>query len=432
MLAQIALSTTDIVMMGWLGPEKLAGGALGVNFLLPFFLFGLGVVIATSALIAQALGAGREAEVRRYLRQGLWAGLAIAVPFGFILWWTDGLLGLLGQSAVIAGLANDYMRGALWCLAPALGLVTLRAFVVAHSRPRAVLLVTLAGILVNALGNYMLMFGHFGFPRLELFGAGLSTTLVNIFMFASLLLFVLRDRDYRRYHLLQRFWRADWPRFREIFAFGIPISLSALAGMGMFTVASLIMGVIGTEALAAHAIAFQCASIAFMIPLAISQTATVRLGLAAGARDAPAARLRATVAVGLGASFAVLVAALFLLAPDVLIGLFLRQASGDLEVIAALAGRLLVIAAVLHLADAFYIINSGILRGLKDTRMPLLFALIGFWGLGVPASLTLAFGLDLGASGVWLGLTLGIYTAAAAGFWWVGVQLKRLARRVGA
>jgi MATE family multidrug resistance protein len=416
-LGQVAFRTIDTVMLGWLGPEQLAGGALGINFYFPLYLFGLGVGVAVSPMAAQALGAGDFRAVRHSVRQGFWAVTLIGLLFGVLIWNAAPLLRVLGQAENSIVLAEAYLHAAVWGLVPSLWVIVLRAFVVAHSRPRAALVVIVAGACLHALGDYTLMFGHFGFPAFGVAGAGISNSLIQWLMLLVLLGYVQWDRRFRRYALLSRFWRANWPRFREVLRIGMPIGLAILAESGLFAAALYVMGVLGTDQLAAHAIALQCAAVAFMVPLGIGQAATVRVGLAAGRGDRPAVGRAGWIALGLGAGFSFAPAVVFLLLPYAVIGLFLDlSAAGSLEV-AAFAVTFLAVAAVFQLFDGLQIIAAGALRGLKDTRTPMLVALFSYWPVGFGACLLLAFPAGLGGLGIWLGLALGLVVVAGLLVW---------------
>ncbi|MEE8272780.1 MAG: MATE family efflux transporter [Alphaproteobacteria bacterium] len=411
-VAQIAINTTDVVMMGWLGPAALAGGALGGNVLFPALLFGLGIVSATAPMVAQSLGARQFRAVRRTVRQGFWIVVAYTIPVSVALWYAGSILIAMGQAPANADLAQAYLRAAVWSLAPGLWIVVLRSFVAAHSRPRSVLVVTLLGVVVNAVGDYVLMFGKLGFPALGVVGAGVSTSIVNAFMFLVLFGYVLRDRKFRRYALLARFWRPDWARFREILRLGMPIGLAILAEAGMFSAAALLMGLISTAALAAHAIALQCAGVAFMVPLGISQAATVRVGLAAGAGDRSGVGHAGWSALALGAAFSTVPILAFWLLPEPLVDVFLDLALPATRPVAELAAAMLGVAALFQLVDGAQVIAAGVLRGLKDTKVPMVIAAFGYWGVGFPGSVALGFGLGLGGVGVWLGLALGLAASA--------------------
>ena len=430
-LAIVAIGTTDIVMMGWLGPVKLAGGALGHNLFFPLFLFGLGVLTAVSPLASQAIGAGDHRGARRAVRQGFWVAVVIGVPFCWLTWQAEAILLFLGQEAGTSQLAEGYLRAALWGLIPAFWVVVLRCFVSALSRPRAVLVVTLLGVGVNALGNYALMFGNFGFPRLELVGAGISSAIVHSFMFAALLGYVLWDREFKRYDLLVRFWRPDWPRFWEIFKVGTPIGLTILAESALFASAALLVGLFGTDPLAAHAIALQCLAVAFMIPLGISQAATVRVGLAVGAKNWPAVPRAGWSALGLGLICMFIATALFWFAGTFLVDLFLDLDLPENQAVLPLAVSFLAIAAIFQIADGSQVILAGALRGLKDTRAPLVFALIGYWVIAFPVAWLLGFELGYEGRGIWIGMAVGLAVVALLQLWRFRQQIGLLPKEAG-
>ena len=415
-LGSIAISTTDVVMMGWLGPEKLAAGSLGHNLMFPLYLLGLGVVIAVTPMVAQELGAGEARGIRRTFRQGLWASLAMSLPFGLVLWFGRDVLIAFGQEPAVAGLAETYLRTVLWSLAPAFAYITLRSFLTAHSRTKAVVITQLIAVLVNALGNYALMFGHFGFPRLELAGAGISTTIVQLSSFAILLTYVLWQPSFRRYALLTRFWRPDWARFFELLRIGLPIGFAIVAEATLFTGAALLMGLLGTLPLAANAIAVQCVAIAFMIPLSISHATMVRVAVHAGAGDRLALARAGAASLGLGLAVMLAIALLFILAGRGIADLFLDGSIPGAREVEALAGVFLVYAAFAQLADGSQVILAGILRGVKDTAAAMWFAFIGFWGVGLTASYVLGFTFALGSFGIWVGLSVGMASVGLLSF----------------
>ena len=411
-LAQIAMRTTDTIMMGWLGAEELAGGALGINYYFPLYLFGLGVAVAVAPMAAQALGARQYRLVRRSVRQGFWVVGAIGLLIGVIVWNAAPVLSALGQAAANVALAQAYLDAALWGIVPSLWIVVLRSFAVAHSRTRHVLIVTVLGSALHVLGDYTLIFGHFGLPALGVVGAGISNSLVQWIMFLALLGHALLDRKFRRYAILARFWRTDWPRFFEVLRVGAPIGLGILAESGLFAAAVYVMGVIGTDELAAHAIAIQCASVAFMVPLGIAQAVTVRVGFAAGAGDAGAVGRAGWTALGLGAVVSLVPATAFWTLPELVIGAFLDLSVGENLRVVAFAVTFLGIAALFQLFDGIQIIAQGALRGLKDTKVPMMIAVISYWPVGFGACLLLAFPAGLGGPGIWAGLALGLVVAA--------------------
>ena len=411
-LAAMALHTTDVIMMGWLGPKYLASGTLATAYLYPFLMFGFGTLTAVSPMIAQAIGARQYRSVRRTTRQGLWVGIVVAAITIPLVLQGERVFLTLGQAPDNAALAQSYLRHAVWLFCPALMFVVLRGLVSAHGHTAIILWITLIGILVNALGNYALMFGHFGFPRLELRGAGISTTFVNATMSALLLLYVVRHRRLKRYAILIRFRKPDWQRFFSILRLGSPIGLMMTAEVGLFTAAALLMGWFGTNELAAHAIALQLAAITFMVPLGISQATTIRVGLAYGRGHRPDIGKAGWVSIGLASGFMSLTALLFWFAPDMLIHLFLDPGQPENTVPIALAVGYLGVAALFQLVDGAQVAAAAALRGLSDTTVPMVIAILGYWAFGLPVAWLLGFSAGLEGAGVWLGLASGLAFAA--------------------
>lgn len=414
-LGQVAIQTTDVVLIGWLGPEALAASVLGVNLKFVLLLFAIGVVIATAPIMAQDLGRRRHAvrEPRRTVRQGFWVALALGLPASVVLWQIAPVLAILRQDPALIAAAEQYVHAAMWGFVPALWFVVLRNFIAALERPRAGMVVMFIGVAFNALADYALIFGAFGLPAMGLRGAGLATTLTNLFLFVGLLGYVLIDRRFRRYRILGRFWRPDWPRFAEVFRLGLPIGITLIMEVGLFSAAGYFMGWIGTAELAAHQIALQCAAVTFMVPLGLAQAATVRVGLAAVAGD-PAGVIRAgTAAIGLGGLFMLGAAVVMWTMPQTIVGWFIDAADPANVLVVETAVTFLLVAALFQIFDGGQVIGAGALRGLKDTRWPMLFAALAYWGIGMTLALGLAFGAGLGGLGVWLGLAAALAVAAA-------------------
>lgn len=413
-IASILLFTTDVVMMGWLGPSYLAAGTLATSLLHPITLGGLGVVSATGPMIAQAIGARQSKSVRRTVRQGFWvAGIMTLIAIPIILN-AEAIFLLLGQVPETAALAQAYLNIALGAVLPGLLIVAVRSLLQGRGDTSVVLWITVIGVFVNAGGNYLLMFGNYGFPRLEMIGAGISTTIVNTVMFLLALAYVLFHKRYRRYHVLVRLWKPDWPRFFELFRIGIPIGLTLMSEVGMFGVAVIMMGWLGVNEVAAHAIALQCAAITFMVPLGLSQATIVRVGLAYGAADPVGVTRAGWTSLGLTTAFMTVTATLFWFAPDILVRIFLDPARPENAESLRLAASYLAVAALFQLVDGAQVSMAGTLRGLSDTRMPMVFALIGYWILGLGVAYLCAFTLGMRGVGIWLGLAAGLAAVAFA------------------
>ncbi len=407
-LAQNLLFTTDVVLMGWLGPKYLAAGTLAGAYLVPFQLTGIGIVGAVAPLVAQARGRGDTRAVRRIVRQGFWVSILIATLLIPIVLSIKPVYLALGQDPEVTELAESYMVAGFWMLYPTLGIMVLRSFLSAFAATRVILVVTVIGVLVNAVLAYALIFGHFGLPRLELRGAAIATGLVNALMFGALLGYVLTHRRLKRFHVLARFFKPDWKHFFEILKVGLPIGLTVAAEVGLFSVAAILMGRLGTNETAAHAVALQLASTAFMVPLGLGMAATVRVGLAYGRGDAEGVRKAAWTAILLGVGFMSLTASLFIAMPHALVSIFLDSRDPANAAALSLAAGYLVIAGLFQLADGAQVVAAHTLRGLSDTRVPSLLAIFGYWFVGLPTAYVLGFVVDWRGTGIWLGLAVGL------------------------
>jgi multidrug resistance protein, MATE family len=418
-VAQNALITSDVILMGWLGSGALAAGALGTNLYFAFLIFGIGLMSATSPLIAEELGRKRHSvrEVRRTVRQGFWSAITVAIPIWIISWNGELLLLAMGQEPVLAKDAGDYMRALQWSLLPFLLYLVLRSFLAALERPGWPLIIGILAVPVNLGAAYCFMFGRFGMPELGLIGAGVGTVVSSAFMFLALALVISLDRKLRRYFLFGRFWRPDWPRYKTLWKIGVPIGLTVAFEVTIFNVAALLMGRIGANELAAHAIALQIASFCFMVPFGLSQAATVRVGLAYGAQDAAGVTLAGWTALALGVSFMIVTASLMWLAPHLLLSAFLDLSDPKNLPVIGFAVSFLVMAAIFQLADAVQAVGAGMLRGLQDTRVPMIYAAFGYWGVGLPLGVILAFGTSLRGVGIWIGLATGLGVVASLMLW---------------
>jgi MATE family multidrug resistance protein len=299
----------------------------------------------------------------------------------------------------------------MWSTAGWLVFQLLRNFVSALERPRVILWLSLAGIALNALLSWSLIFGHFGLPALGLPGGGLGSSLTWLIICGALVLITIRERRFRRFRLFGNFWRFDLQRTRAMVRLGWPIGLTMALEMGVFALAAYFMGWISAPAVAAHAVALQIAALTFMVPLGLGQAVTVRVGLALGRRDEEAITRSGWTAWVLGVAFMGAMALVMWIIPRPLVTLFLADVPQNAAVI-ALAVSFLRVAAAFQLVDGAQVIGAGMLRGLHDTRWPLLFALIGYWVVGLGIGSWLAFGADWKGVGIWVGLATGLASVA--------------------
>ncbi len=424
-LTYIAIVTTDVVMMGWLGTDAIAAGTLAGHFFTLFSFACMGVLAAVAPIVAQHLGGRRYREVRRAVRQGFWVSIVISIPSTLIILQVEPILVFFGQKPALAAAGQAYLVPMVVGFLPGLWRGVLNQFLTAHKRPRAVFVITVFGVGLNATANYGLMFGNFGLPRLELVGAGISSATVTIAMLLATLMFVLRDRRLRRYRLFGRFWRPDWPAFLEIFRVGVPIALTDLAEMGMFLVLGLLMGTIGTAALAAHAIAGQCCAVAYMVPLGFSRAATVRVGRAIGAGQPQIAARAGWNAVSLSVIFGILPALAFWFFGESIALFFLDPGSGENRTAINLAVVFLIIAGFFQVADSAQIALRGALQGLKDTGGPMAISVAAYWGLAIPGAALSSLYLDFGGEAIWMSMAISITLVAFLLVWRLRVKLEQ-------
>lgn len=410
-LGQIAMITSDLALIGRLGEDSVAAAALAHTVYFVSFTFGLGLMAAVSPLAAQAFGAGDVRRIRLSLRVGLWVALLISLPMMASPLYGEHILITLGQAPHSAALAQRYLNGLAWGIAPALGFIALRSMMSAVNRPQAPLWITLAAIPANFVLVYCLIHGLFGLPELGLFGAGLATTLVNLGTFVAALAIAAWRRPFADYHPLAHWWRIDWPLMRQLIVIGAPISFSLLLEYGLFSSAALLMGLISTTALAAHQIALQVTAVLFMVPLGIGMAATVRVGHAFGRNEPAGVRRAGLVAAVLGIAFVSALTVAIILGRYELGRLFFGRSEVSAPTV-ELTATLLLVGATFFIADALQTIMGGALRGINDTRMTLVFAAIGYWCVGFPIAWALAFHAGLGAVGVWIGLSIGSFVYA--------------------
>jgi len=411
-LAQMALHVTDTVMLGWYSVDALAAVVLGASSFFILFILGSGFAIAVMPMVAAALGRGDEAQVRRDTRMGMWLSILYGLAVYPVFWWSGPILLALGQDPLIAGMAEDYMRIAGAGMIPALLVMVLKSYLSALERAGVVLWATLAGVAVNIAVNWALIFGNWGAPELGLRGAAIASVVTQILTLAVLLGYAGLLPALRRFTLFARFWRPDWPAFVQVWRLGWPIGLTGLAEGGLFQASALMMGWIGTVELAAHGIAIEVAGLAFMVHLGLSNAATVRIGRAEGEGDPVSLRDGALVAIAMSLVFGLAVVALFLILPERIIALFLDTAQPRAAEIIAYGTLLLAFGALFQIFDAMQCMALGLLRGVRDTAVPMWLAAFSYWIVGIPTSYLLAFPLGLGGAGLWLGLVVGLAVAS--------------------
>lgn len=415
-LAQMAIFTTDVVLLGRFSKTALAAAAIGNTVYYFAWLVGSGPASAVAPMIAHALGAraNERAGVRAALRMGLWAIAIVSPPMMAVMWFARPILLALRQDPVLAAGAGQFVGMLSFGLPFSLGYMVLRNFVTALGRPNAALWVMAATIGWNALVGWALIFGHLGAPRLGIVGSGLATASSALFSFIAMLAVIQANPALRVYRMFRRFWRPAHVKLAEVFHLGVPMGMTMMLESMFFNAMTLIIGTFGMVQVAAHQVAISVASITFMVPLGVAMAATVRVGLAMGAGDTHAARRSGLTAMAMGVVFIAAGGVAMALFGAQIAGLFVGgRARDDLEVI-ALAALFLKVAAAFQVVDALQVIAALSLRGLKDAKAPMFIAAGSYWLVGAPVSLALGYGLHMRGLGVWIGMAVGLAAAAIA------------------
>ena len=425
-LMSIGINTADIIAMGQLGTHELAAGSLAARYFQPFFFMGMGLMLAVGPLVAQGLGGNDNRLVRRAFRQGLF--LAIAVGLVFILPIATGrtVLIWLGQDPAILLHADEF----LFWLAVGMPFVFIyfvaRQYVISHRRPISQVIATALGLGANIIANHMLIHGIGPFPAMGLNGIALSTSVIYLLMGGGLLIYIGFSAPYRASAPFHRIWIIDWDITWRLLKIGTPIGLTIVAETGMFIAVALMIGLFGTAPLAASAIANQIAAVAFMIPLALGQASSVRVGHFAGANDRNNIGRAAWAAMIAALAVTCVTALLIALFPVPLIELFVGAADLFTKDVISLAIPLMMITALFQTVDGAQVIGISVLRGLNDTKWPALLSVGSFWGIGVISGAIFAFYFDGGPVGLWFGLLIGLTVAAVSLGWRMHRSIQRI------
>jgi MATE family multidrug resistance protein len=401
-LAWMGMDLVDTIMVGNLGPAAL--GAVGLGGILYFVVgvFAIGLLLGLDTLVSQSFGAGDREEGYKSLVQGVYLALLTSPPMMVVLWAMIPWLSSWGIHPDIARLTGPFLALETWSLFPLLLYCALRRYLQAVNVVRPILWAMISANLLNWLGNCILINGHLGLPALGVRGSAGSTLIARIYMALYLVVIVLRHEP----GLLRTSLAPDWARLRRLFALGLPVAVQITLEVGVFAIAAGLAGAIGPAALAAHQVTLKMCSVTFMVPLGISSAAAVRVGQAVGRGDPRSAAVSGWTALMIGSAFMSVAALTFLLVPRTILGGF----TTDAGVIRTGVG-LLVLAAAFQLFDGLQVVASGNLRGLGDTRTPMLCNTLAHWALGLPLAYGLGVLLGLGVFGIWVGLCVGLIAA---------------------
>jgi MATE family multidrug resistance protein len=417
-IAGMMLANT--VFAGRLGPEPLAGVAVGGSYYQMFWLFGLGVLMSISPIVAHAYGAGRDEEVGRRFRQGVWLALMVAVPLVTALACVKPLLRGFGTDPRAIPHAAGYVYAMCFGMPAMLVFLAHRYTSEGIGWTRPVIYTALVGLSTNVLGNWVFTLGHLGVPSQGAHGCGIATATANWAMLATIHVYQRRHAIYRRFGLFERFEPPDRRAIAEILALGIPIAGSVVSEGALFAVAALLMSTLGTVTVAAHQVAISYASLMFMIPLSLHSATTIHVGHQVGRGDRAAGRNAGWSGIAM-CGIVMAVSSVVILAAR---GPIAAAYTSDLEV-RELAVWLLLFVAAFQVPDGLQVGSAGALRGFKDAKVPMALNFFAYWMVGFPAAWWFGIRQGAGPSGIWAGLIAGLVTCAALLIW----RYKRVAGR---
>ena len=418
-MLQMAVYAIDVIFVARLGQGELAASSLSIA------LFGLmmwcfsALTGAVAPLIAAELGRGRNAvrEVRRSVRMALWLAVACSLVGMAIASHGEAILLATGQDAHIADRAGSFLGVLMWAIGPMIASNVLRTFASALGRPVVATAITALSIAVNALGNWVFVFGNLGMPALGLEGSALSSVLTAVVALAAYVVAIRMDRRLARYRVFGRWWRPEWARLRQIVRIGAPIAATVLAEGGLFSSAAFLMGLIDPVQLAAHTVALQVAAFAFQVPFGVGQATTIRVGWFFGAGDRAGMARAGWTGMAVGLSFVMLAAAAMLAVPQLILSIYIDVAAPANAALVGYAVQFLAIAAAFQLFDGTQAVAAGALRGLQDTKVPMAMAIFGYWLPGFGTAALLGLGTPLQGFGVWIGLAIGLVVVSVLLLW---------------
>ncbi len=416
-IMQMLIGVTDSLMVARLGELPLAQITLGTQVMFFAIIFTVGFSIPVGPIASTALAQNDETTTRRAVRMGLWQAVFFSIVFVPLAYFSREILLALGQDPKVVAGAGAYIDIAVWSLPMIFLGNALKNYLVALERNKAIMVTSLVGVLVNIVGNYALIFGHFGMPRLGLVGSAWATLFTNFAILVAVIIIVLREPMTKRVELFRNIAKPDWEMFWKLVRLGIPTTFGLLSEVGLFQVSTLMTGWIGVTELAAFGLVLQIASVTFMIPLGFSIVASVRAGQAIGHKDREELILVAKSTIFVITLTMIFSAALFLLAPAWLLSLFIDANDPANHELLVLGVSYLAFAAAFQIFDGAQVSAISILRGMLDMTWPAVLAFIAYWCMGLPIGYYLAFERGWQGQGIWMGLVIGL--AVAALFLWL-------------
>ncbi len=426
-LAQRGMQFIDTVMMGWIGPTALAAGALGTALFSTALIFCMGVLSAIGVFIVRTKGSDHMSDIPAIMQHGFYLALILALPCMLIIWFVPLFLLKIGEEPTLVADTALLLHGLVWGFPGFLFFLVLREFISAFSLTLVVMIISLFAIPLTFAANYILIYGKAFFPALGIAGIGYGGAIVMWFMCFSLLIYGKNHALLKKYLIFKSFY-FDRKKMSDLLHIGMPSGALFLLEAGMFLATTILMGYFGVKALAAHQIALQCVNVAYTLPVALSMATALQVGHAAGAKNFLQAKQTTLLCLTLVVLTSAVVAIIFIALAHPIVNLFLERGENPFSAVDSLAIAFLHIAALFLCFDGLQSVANGALRGLKDTFIPMVFSIGCYWVLGVGGAYYLAMHTDLGARGIWYGLTLGLSSTAVILILRFFAKLKKLTR----
>ncbi|MEO7443957.1 MAG: MATE family efflux transporter [Ferruginibacter sp.] len=418
-LAQMSLGVIDTAMVGAVSYKHLAASALVMTVVIIPFVFGIGITISVSQMVSMAQGRNDKKMVSHYLYNGFWLCAISAVIIALVLVLGKNILLHLNQDPQVAQMAVPYLEVMGWSVIPMLMFLALKQFTDGLEFTKTAMILSLAALPVNVFLNWLLIYGNLGFPRLELIGAGYATLTTRILIFVVLTLIILYHKTFRRYIAVRKsVWKLNWETQKELLAIGIPSSFQITMEAGAFAVSGIMIGTIGAVEQAAHQIALSLASLTFMVSMGLSQAGSIRTSNAFGRKDKTLIAL-----IGKGTIAMALIYGSICAVGFVLLRHYLPTFFNENKDVVNMAAYLLLFAAVFQISDSTQSVSAGLLRGIKDVKIPTWFIFIAYWVVGIPIGYLLAFYYHMGAAGIWMGFIIGLTFSAV----FLSLRFKKMA-----
>lgn len=407
-LSQMFLHIIDTAMVGAVNYKQLAAAALVMSVMNIPFVFGIGITISVSQMVSMANGRNDVKLVSHYLFNGFWLCAISAVTISLGIEFSKNILFHLDQDPEVATLALPYMQIMGWSVIPMLLFMALKQFTDGLEHTKTAMLLSLLALPLNVFLNWLLIFGNWGFPRLELVGAGWGTLITRIVIFIALALIILYHNTFKRYIAVRsKEWKFKWSTLKELLDIGIPSSFQITMEAGAFAISGILIGTIGAVEQAAHQIALSIASLTFMVSMGLSQAGSIRTSNAYGRKDFLAIRSIGKSTLVMALIYGSFCAIIFIILRNQLPFIF-----NDDQHVVSMASFLLLFAAIFQISDSTQAISAGLLRGIKDVKIPTVFIAVAYWAIGIPVGCLLTFHFKMGAAGIWTGFIVGLTFSA--------------------